>query len=118
MKIENTQQYQEFEWCPGAESNHRHEDFQSFGCLFLCETRRDLLRWDDLQESWKNLILTTCYRSTPVQSRITSCLTLLHLISVQRTHFAVPMQSRNKIFPRTWGRQQILITTKEKGDQE
>ena len=24
-----TEQYQEFEWCPGAESNHRHEDFQS-----------------------------------------------------------------------------------------
>ena len=23
------------EWCPGAESNHRHEDFQSTsGCLF------------------------------------------------------------------------------------
>ena len=21
--------YQRFKWCPGAESNHRHEDFQS-----------------------------------------------------------------------------------------
>ena len=25
----NVEQKQEFEWCPGAESNHRHEDFQS-----------------------------------------------------------------------------------------
>ena len=25
----NIEQYQEFLWCPGAESNHRHEDFQS-----------------------------------------------------------------------------------------
>lgn len=25
----NIEQYQAFEWCPGAESNHRHEDFQS-----------------------------------------------------------------------------------------
>ena len=23
------QLYQEVKWCPGAESNHRHEDFQS-----------------------------------------------------------------------------------------
>ena len=29
MKMEKAQYYQEFEWCPGAESNHRHEDFQS-----------------------------------------------------------------------------------------
>ena len=29
MKMENKQYFQEFEWCPGAESNHRHEDFQS-----------------------------------------------------------------------------------------
>ncbi len=29
MKMEKSKHYQEFEWCPGAESNHRHEDFQS-----------------------------------------------------------------------------------------
>ena len=29
MSMEKTHYYQEFEWCPGAESNHRHEDFQS-----------------------------------------------------------------------------------------
>ena len=29
MKMEKAEHYQELEWCPGAESNHRHEDFQS-----------------------------------------------------------------------------------------
>ena len=29
MKMEKEKYYQYVEWCPGAESNHRHEDFQS-----------------------------------------------------------------------------------------
>ena len=29
MKMETIEQYQCVKWCPGAESNHRHEDFQS-----------------------------------------------------------------------------------------
>ena len=29
MNMENPQYFQEVKWCPGAESNHRHEDFQS-----------------------------------------------------------------------------------------
>ena len=29
MNLEKEQYNQEVKWCPGAESNHRHEDFQS-----------------------------------------------------------------------------------------
>jgi len=29
VKMENPRYFEEFNWCPGAESNHRHEDFQS-----------------------------------------------------------------------------------------
>jgi hypothetical protein len=29
MKIAKIKRYQYDKWCPGAESNHRHEDFQS-----------------------------------------------------------------------------------------
>ncbi len=29
MKMENIEQNQDVKWCPGADLNHRHEDFQS-----------------------------------------------------------------------------------------
>jgi hypothetical protein len=86
-------------WCPGAESNHRHEDFQSTVAGLEPELSRDRLRqnktpWDsqsiDLME---NLLVAHAIDWGP------SSLHSSHTDPVQRTFFVIPVKSQSNQLP-------------------
>ena len=83
------------DWCPGAESNHRHEDFQSSNQEFFRDFSRACVRQSWTHLYGKSVILEEVNPNACVSDCYSRCLKTSNKISLKRRDFVIPMKSQS-----------------------